>query len=87
MTVEYPAIRTEPDNDVFYHIYRRDFNIQRTQLLPSRLSKRMKFTPGFLNHKGEFLDEKEALKEAKKCNQVKGIYFYVKDKLLPVHLK
>lgn len=47
----------------------------------------MELVPGFLNHRGEFLTEEQALVEARVCNQVKSIYFSVKTKLLPIHLK
>lgn len=78
------AILTKLDGDIFFS---KDMKIQRTSLLPCKLMKKMELVPGFLNHRGEFLTEEQALVEARVCNQVKSIYFSVKTKLLPIHLK
>lgn len=84
MTIFAIAIMTE-DGDVFSS---RDFKASRISLLPCKLMKKMKNNiHGFLNHVGEFLDEEEALIEARLNNQVANIYFSAKGKLLPIHLK
>jgi hypothetical protein len=71
------------DKNIFSSV---DFRTSRTRLSYSNtLIKRAKFTPGFINHKGEFLNEYDALVEAKECNQIPNIYFSAK-KLLSIHL-
>jgi len=74
------AIKTE------YGIFSsRDYRTSRIRLLPTKLMKRSKYIAGFLNHKGEFLDEYEAMKEAREHNQVPNIYCSAKQ-LLSIHL-
>lgn len=78
------AIMTE-DGDIFSS---KDFKESRTRLLPCKLMRYMKNNiSGFLNDLGEFLNEEEALIEARACHQVSNIYFYIKSKLLPIYLK
>lgn len=83
MSIKKIAIRTE-DGDIYSC---EDYRVSRIGLLPCKLMKLMKNnTAGFLNHLGEFLDEVEALKEARECNQIPSIYFSAKTKLLSIHL-
>lgn len=70
------------DGDIYSS---RDFRESRINILPCKMMKR-NYTPGYLNHLGEFLNEEQALIEARLCNQIKNIYFAAKNKLLSHHL-